>query len=105
MELVNLLNTGFGLLLSLLIEIVPPFAKWWDTVDDLNKRAYRAWAGLALALLLSLYLHLTGEVPADFSTVAAALRYLTTILTAWIGFVFAGETFYQSTERLLPRKR
>lgn len=105
MTLVTLLNAGFGLLLALVVELVPRFARWWDEVPNANKRAYRAWVGLLLATLLSIYLHLMGTVPWDFSSAPLILTRLGEMLGAWVSFVFTGETLYQATARQLPRKQ
>ena len=99
------LNVVFGILLSLAVELFPQFAVWWDAIPNAYKRAYRGWLGLLLALVIAVTLSVMGQLTFDLTTAAGVLTAALQIATAWIGFVFSGETTYQTAAPVLPRKQ
>lgn len=103
--LVPVITLCASIVLSLLIELLPGFARWWDTVPAAYKRAYRGWAGLLIAVVASIVLYVLGELALDLTTLQGWLQAVLNILTAWVAFALGGETTYASAKPYLPRKQ
>lgn len=101
--LVPLITTVFSVLLALLPELFPPFAKWWDTLDRAYKQALRAWTGMVITILIFV-IHFTGLADVGLGATLTFKIILLGIL-AWVAFVQGGEATYQATRLMLPRKR
>lgn len=94
-----------SIILSMLIELFPPFATWWDGVEDRWKKSYRGLACLLLTLLTIAFLHFADYVPIVIATLADALRFVLTVLVAWVISVLGTEVLYQTSAPALPRKK
>ena len=103
--LLTALNVVFGVLLSLVMELFPGFAVWWDAVPNAYKRAYRGWAGLVLAVVIAAVLSVLGQLTFDLTTATGVLTAALQVATAWIAFIFGGEATYQTAAPVFPRKR
>ena len=98
-------NGLWAILLSLLIELVPAFAKVWGPLSAETKKSIRGWAGLVLSVATMAFLHFSELFMLDFSTTPAVLITVFSVLSGWTSFVLSGETTYQTVYSLLPRKR
>jgi hypothetical protein len=99
------LPSVFGSFLSMLIELVPAFARWWDPLPDAEKKAFRAWAGLALSAVIVAYLHFSRLMALQLASVADWLTLGGAVLVAWVTFVLGAQKTYETTEPHLPRKQ
>ena len=98
-------NGLWAILLSLLVELVPAFAKKWGPLLPEQKKSIRGWAGLVLSVATMAFLHFAELFTLDLSTVPAILLTVFSVLAGWTSFVLSGETTYQTVYSLLPRKR
>jgi len=98
-------NGLWAIILSLLIELIPPFAKMWGPLSDEVKRSVRGWTGLVLSIATMTFLHFSELFLLDFSTPPAVLLTVFSVLSGWTSFVLSGETTYQTAYSLLPRKQ
>ena len=99
------LSVVFAFVLSRLIELVPKFAAWWDKQTNEYKKAYRAWSGLVLSIVLVVFGYFTEFVTFEVGTVKDWLVLAGSILVAWSLFIGGAEGTYQITKDNLPRKQ
>jgi hypothetical protein len=103
LELTPIISTLFAVILSLLIELVPPLARVWEHVTQENKRAIRGWVGLVLAGALGLLHYFTALDLGLGDTFD--IYTLMGLGSSWVLFIFGGEATYQTVNPFLPRKR
>ena len=99
------LSIAFAFVLSRLIELVPKFAAWWDKQANEYKKAYRAWSGLVLSIVLVVFGYFTEFVTFEVGTVKDWLVLVGSVLVAWSLFIGGAEGTYRITEPKLPRKQ
>ena len=99
------ISAVFSVVLSLAVELVPPFAKWWDTKEDSVKRAIRGWTGLVIAAVAVAFVHFAEIYVVDVTSTKSVLLALFTVLSGWVSFVLGGQTTFETAYPMLPRKR
>lgn len=99
------ISAVFSVVLSLAIELIPPFARWWDTKDDSVKRAIRGWVGLVIAAVTVAFVHFADVYVIDMTSTKSVLLALFTVLSGWVSFVLGGQATFETAYPVLPRKR
>jgi len=97
-----LVTTIFGIIVSLLVEQVPVFARWWDGLTNDVKKSYRGLAGLVITVILAV-LHYTQLVDLGLGSTISVIGIMTLIMS-WVQFVLGAEVVYQLVGKLMPRK-
>lgn len=100
----NVVSVVFAFLLSRAIELVPKFARWWDAQPDNYKIAYRGWSGLAISIIVVLFVYFAGLTQIPLHTLADWLIFIAATLISWLLYVGSAEATYQLTKETLPRK-
>jgi hypothetical protein len=90
------LPAAVTILLSLVVELVPSLATWWDDLKDEIKRAYRAWASLAIVFVI-------GSVT-FFATEGSTVQ-VAALGIGWVMSIVGSEAVYQLIAPILPRKQ
>lgn len=102
--LVAMVSGLFGIVISMLMELVPSFRRWWEKVESDTKRMVRAWVGLVLSVVVTVVMYLLGEWAIEFTSVEVIVGTVISVLAGWYGFVQGGEQTYQAVKPVLPRK-
>ena len=92
-----------GLLFAVLMEHIPPLARWWDGVENQNKTAIRGWVGLLIAVLIALG-HYYGLYLLPGIDEVVTFMGILIFVVSWVFFVLASEAVYKSFEKYFPRK-
>jgi len=101
--LAGLISGVFGIVLSILVEVVPGFKLWWENLPSEKKRPARAIAALIIVAAI-VALHFTGVY--DFGLgVEVTFEAVLSIVMAWISFVVGAEMTFQTFEKSFPRNR
>ena len=98
-----LIASIFGVVMSLVPELVPGFRIKWDALSNEWKRAVRAYVGAGIVALVAVLQYVSGfelglPVPFDKSV-------LLEIILTWAAFVLSAEGTYQVAAPFLPRKQ
>lgn len=89
-------------LVSVGLEFVPPFAKWWNTVASGYKRLIVAGAGLVTVAAL-VGLHYAGAFGLDIGPFGWPV--VGEAINTWLAFVGGDWALWSLLEKRLPRKR
>jgi hypothetical protein len=99
----DVISVLFGIVLSLLPELIPGFTVRWDALEDEWKRAIRSWVGIVIVVVL-MVLHYTTSL--DFGLgVAPNDQAFFLCLKTYVLFVLSAEGTYQLSGPVLPRKQ
>jgi len=104
-EFARFLSVAVSILFSLGVELIPPFAKWWDKKEDNVKRAIRGWVGLVVAVVAVVLMHHAEICVVDLTSTKSVLLTLFTVIGSWISFVLGGQVTFETAYPALPRKR
>lgn len=101
--LASLISGVFGVVLSILVEVIPGFKLWWENLPTEQKRPARAIAALVIVAAI-VALHFTGVYDFGFGAIVTFEAVLN-IIMAWVSFVVGAEATFQSFEKSFPRNR